>query len=337
MKRMDAEARKSRCALNALLAQVRKPVAGSTLWPTTRVAVALCSGSFEKAYLTKLSGRICGAPKEAAELAGLAAELFMFAALTVDDWADGATFRAGQPAIHSAHGPQQAVLTANCLIEAAHLALNEAAAVVPARLRRSFLESFRTAELSIQAGQADVLALSGKPIVSIAVVERLARLRCGRLIAGAMAAGGYLAGRTELLRALEEAGEWLGIALQYRNDIQDFTVSFDQNDKPPMADLSNGQPNLVVCLLFQALPHMRPRERTFLTTVQGSHRSKYRKALTKSEFIGVLDLIARYRVGEAAASELAACVVRSKKAVGDLLPCSAKKELGDYMELLLQP
>src|SRR5690349_272887 len=46
LKRMEAEARKSRRALSALLAQLRRPLAGSPLWPTTRVAAALCSGSF---------------------------------------------------------------------------------------------------------------------------------------------------------------------------------------------------------------------------------------------------------------------------------------------------
>lgn len=337
VERVQAEAKRSRHALAALLVQLRKPLASSCLWPTTRLAAALCSGSFEKSYLTKLSGRICGSPTHATALSGIAAELFMFAALTVDDWLDGTTFRAGKPAIHSTHGSEETVLAANCLTEAAHLALNEAAAALPSKLRAAFLESFRTAGLSIQAGQADVLALSGKPVDSIAVVERLARLRCGKLIASVMTAGAYLSERVELLPALAEAGEWLGIALQYRNDIQDFTVAFDETVKPPLADLLNGQPNLVVCLLFQTLPRMKPRERGFLKAMHARYRSKTGKVLGKGEFSSVLDLVSQYGASAEAMDQLAACVRRSRQSLVDRMPHHVMEEFEDYLELMLHP
>lgn len=112
---MGAEAAKSRTALAVLLSKLREPLIGSGLWSVTRSATALCSGVFEKTYLAKLFGRICGASELATEWAGLAAELFMFAALTVDDWSDATPFRAGKPAIHSAYGADHAILVAHCL------------------------------------------------------------------------------------------------------------------------------------------------------------------------------------------------------------------------------
>lgn len=334
---MQAEAKKSRRVLTALLAQLRKPLAGSALWPTTRAAAALCSGSFEKTYLTKLSGKICGAPTHATELSGLAAELLMFAALTVDDWSDGTAFRAGKPAIYSAHSPERAVLAANCLIEAAHLALNEAAAVVPEKLREGFLKSFRTAAISIQAGQADVLALSGKAVDSVAVMEKLARERCGHLVAAAMSAGAYLTGRTELLPALAKAGLWLGISLQHRNDIQDFTVAYNQMIKPPLADLQNGQPNLVVCFLMQALSRMRPKERTFLLALHGRRISQSKTTLTRREFSDVLALVENYGIARQASSHLAVSVAEAGRVMAYLPVSPRANELADYLELVLQP
>lgn len=334
---MGAEAAKSRTALAALLSQLRKPLSGSGLWPVTRSAAALCSEAFEKAYLAKLAGRICGASERATELAGLAAELFMFAALTVDDWSDGATFRAGKPAIHSAHGLNKAIFSANCLTEAAHLALRDALASVPEPLRVAFLQSFRTAVLSIQAGQARISSLAGTPVHSLAVVERLARQRCGDLVASAMSAGAYLSGRTDLLPVLTDAGAWLGIALQHRNDIQDFTVAFDQRIKPPLADLLNGQPNLVACLLFQMLPHMKPKERTFLRTLHGRINRQPSKVLTNAEFTTVLDLVDRYGIAPRAARRLGTCVARSRQAVGRFPPLAAFEEFNDYLELVVQP
>jgi geranylgeranyl pyrophosphate synthase len=337
MKRMRAEAKRSRHALTASLAQLRKPLAGSGLWPAARAAAALCSGSFEKAYLTKLFARICGAPREATELAGLAAELFMFAALTVDDWSDGAPFRAGKPAIHSTYGPDETVLASNCLIEAAHHALNEAAATVSEKLRPSFLESFRSAALSIQAGQAEMLALSGRPVDSVKVVEGLARLRCGRLISSAMTTGVYLAGRTELLSAVEEAGEWLGIALQYRNDIQDFTVPFKQRIKPPLADLLNGQPNVVVCQLLRAQATLSFAELRLLFSLHGRNLKAKSRPLTQGEFSAVLELTASSRAAEKAAHQLARCVTRARQAVLPFLTQNDRSELDDYLCLLLEP
>lgn len=334
---MEAEAKKSRRVLTALLGKLRRPLAGSTLWPLTRVAADLCSGSFEKAYLTKLFGRICGAPAEATEFAGLAAELFMFAALTTDDWLDATPFRAGNPTIHFKHGPRNAVLAANCLMAAAHYALSEAAEFVPTKLRRDFFESFRTAELSIQAGQAEVLALSSKPVASVEVVERLARLRCGKLMASGIAAGAYLAGRTEFLPALVATGEWFGIALQYRNDIQDFTVAFKQRVKTPLADLLNGQPNLVICHLLQAQVSMSHAERNLLFSLHGRNLKAGPRPLTHKEFDAVLELTVSSCASENAARELARCAGRAHRAVAPFLTSPDLSELEHYIHLLLEP
>lgn len=337
MRRMRAEARKSRIALSGLLAQQRETLRGSDLWPIACDAVGLCSGTFEKAYLAKLIGRMCGAPERACELAGIAAELFMFAALTADDWTDGTPFRNGKPAIHVAYGSGKAVLAANCLTEVAHLALVEAADCVPVGLRSAFLSSFSTAALSIQAGQARVLELAGTRIDSETVLERLARQRCGLLIASAMGGGAYLAGRTELVPGLTKAGMWVGVALQHRNDIQDFTVAFDQTIKPPLADLLNGQPNLVVCLLLQSVRRMKPKERALLVAMHGRNSSGRAESLTRDEFSRILTLVDKYGAARRACGLLTARVAQVKRAISEWPPSAEIQELADYLDLLVQP
>ena len=161
--RLAAEAVKSRAALAEFLEQLEKPLKASGLWRVTRTAAKLCAGTFEKAYLSKLSAVICGVPEMPAEFAGLAAELFMFSALTVDDWADGTRERAGKPATHASQGPEQAILAANCLAEAGHFLLTAAADAVPGSLRGQFFGLFRMAVLSIQAGQARILPAWQEP------------------------------------------------------------------------------------------------------------------------------------------------------------------------------
>ncbi|HNO77168.1 MAG TPA: polyprenyl synthetase family protein [Phycisphaerae bacterium] len=317
--------------------QLRDPLRTSGLWAVTRTAAALCSGVFEKAYLAKLSSKICGSSAPAAELTGLAAELFMFAALTVDDWLDNTPSRAGKSAVYFKHGPQSAVLAATCLTEAAHSALYKASTSVPETLRAQFLQSFQTAVLSIQAGQVCSLKHAEEPVESLAIVERLARQRCGNLIASTMSAGAYLSGNTELVPILAGAGTWLGIALQHRNDVQDFAVAFNQTTKSPLADLLNGQPNLVACYLFRAVPHMKPRERQLLFDLHGRSRTTARQPLTKSEFLAVLELSVKYDAAVHAGRRLCVCVQRCRRALDRLAEQEGFDELNDFLRLVTQP
>lgn len=179
--------------------------------------------------------------------------------------------------------------------------------------------------------------MAGTPVDSLPLVVRLARERCGGLIASAMSAGAYLSGRTDLLPALTNAGTSLGIALQHRNDIQDFTVAFDQRIKPPLADLLSGQPNLVVCCLLQVLPRMKPKERALFQALHGRNLSKPAKPLTEIEFSAVLEIANRYGATYGAAQCLTSCVKRARRALFGCPPSPVLEEYNGFLELVLQP
>lgn len=290
----------------------------------------------EKAYLAKLAARLCGASEERAELLGLGGELAMFSALTVDDWVDSSSIRASRPAIHARHGPPLTVFAANCLLEFAHAAVRDACDGLPVEVQRAIQHSFSDAVLSIQAGQALVEQFdptSG----TYAVLEKMARLRCGRLIAFAMGAAGWLVGREDLVRALNEAGEWVGIALQHRNDIQDFTVAYDQTIKPPMADLLKGQPNLVVTAIDRNSKCLSKSQRELLAAVRGRATGTAIPELTREEFEGLLAIVEATGAGYEALDRLALCAQRATRCLAAGFPAEPLEEWLDYADALTLP
>ena len=157
------------------------------------------------------------------------------------------------------------------------------------------------------------------------------------LIAAAMGAGACMAGRVDLLPTLAQAGEWIGIALQHRNDIQDFTVTFEGAVKPPLADLLTGQVNLVVCCLLQATHRFTPSERQLFEGLLGRHRGTTRPSLTEREFSGLLELTVKYGAAAKAARKLTMCVERSRATLGTISGRAIPDAMHDYLDLILHP
>lgn len=334
--RLRTEAKTSRLRLGALLAELREPLAGSHLLFCVTGASRLCSGVFEKAYLTKLAARLIGIPSQEVELLGIGAELAMFSALTVDDWIDHTPFRAGRPTLHATHGPAMTVFAASCLAEAAHEAVRQACRHLPQEHRTEIEKAFTRSFLSIQAGQA-MVERSDAGTASPAFLDRLARVRCGRLIGFAMGSVGWFSGNSNAARSLEEAGTWIGTALQHRNDIQDFTVSFDQDIKPPLADLLNGQPNLVISHIVRHADRLSDSEQTLLTQLKGRNKLVNNKPVTLDEFNAVLHMVAQTEAGTLAGRQLSRCLKKADNALARYFDNKLLDEWKDYTLLLQHP
>lgn len=334
--RLRAEAKASRSQLNSLLAGQSEVFGRGTLFGCVTAASRSCSGVFEKAYLAKLAARLTGIATAKAELLGVGAELAMFSALTVDDWIDRTPFRAGRPAIHLSHGPTMALLAAACLGEAAHDAIRQASYDSPKNNRREIERAFARSVLSIQAGQA-LLEENDAISASPGLIDKLARARCGQLIGFTMGSAGWIKGDPQMAMILTEVGEWAGIALQHRNDIQDFTVSFDQDTKPPLADLLNGQPNLVLAHLFHRSDHLSSAERSLLAKLCGRNKKARRKPASRTEFSAVLRMIAHTGAGRSAMLQLIRSVQRANMILASHFPANRLAEWRDFAFLLQRP
>lgn len=334
--RLQIEAKASRSRLQALIVGLRKPLSEGGLVDCATEASGLCSGIFEKTYLARLAARLTGIPTKQAELLGMGAELAMFSALTVDDWIDQTHIRSGSSAFHVRRGPAIAIITATCLGEAAHRAVRQICSNLPQEQRAKIEEAFSRSILGIQAGQA-MVECSNAALASAGLLDRLARLRCGRLIGFVMGSVGQLSGNQSVANSLEEAGTWIGTALQHRNDIQDFTVSFKQRIKPPLADLLNGQPNLVLTHLFRHLDCLTSAERALLTKLHGRNKHSARKLIRQTEFTAVLRMVTKSRAGVLATKQLGRCVKKADDAFAKHFDGKSLREWRDYAMLLQNP
>lgn len=335
IQRLKSEARSTIKGLQRVLKEVRDPLAGSGLSANTTEAIHLCTGSLEKAYLAKLTTRLSNAPPDIAEELGIAAELAMISALTADDWFDKTPFRSGRNAFHVDHGPGITVITSTVILEIAHRVLGNSIERLPIESRHGIRQLFTNAVLNIQAGQA-MIERKDSLAATPASINQLALKRCGHLIGFVLGSVGWLSGKLPVA-SLTEAGTWIGTALQHRNDIQDFTVAYDQPIKPPLADLLNGQPNLVLIHLFRNMHYLGKNDQKRLHDLHGRNRSLPIKRLKKNEFDFVLHAIAQSKADIMSMRQLAECVDNADNILRHIPELRSLDEWSDYAELLKQP
>lgn len=335
--RVLEEARLNSSHLKARLRRIGRQLKGCDLLTEVELATRLCSSSLEKTYLAQLAARMLGSGSESATLFGIGADLVMCAALTVDDWMDQASVRSGSEPLYSLYGPCNAVLTSVVLLEAAHLAVSDGCFDLEGSSRGRILQLFSRAVIGIQCGQ-ELIARVDPTMASENEINALARLRCGRLIGFAMGSAGWCIAQPRSALHLTRAGIWIGIALQHRNDIQDFTLSFSQREKQPLADLLNGHPNIVLSHFFQVRSNSSDPARRRLLRLLGRARTGRQEQLTQVEFEEAVSAILDSGAAELAAASLSRSVEFADRALLELrMSTEALREWRDFAELLMTP
>lgn len=180
-----------------------------------------------RALLVMEVGEALGASPQALLGAAAAVEALHCATLSIDDLPsmDDAASRRGLPAMHRRFNEAMAIQASLWLLGASRTLMAEAAssASMPASTVAGLCTLQQRTENELQLGQfMDLMGSLGKAEID---VERVARLKCGRMFALAAQAPAWLLTPGEnsknLAAALETFGEELGLAYQIRDDLED--------------------------------------------------------------------------------------------------------------------
>lgn len=178
-----------------------------------------------------------------------------------DDIIDGDLTRRGRPAVHTAFGPEQAIIAGNALFFECFVALDRAA-------RRGVPDEVVVAAMRVQAeagvtacqGAFDELSLAGKPETPVEDYVEVARAKTAALTRAACMVGALLGGgHSAEVHALAAFGEHYGLAFQFRDDLLPYDLPNEQlnppgaavTNKPADSDLRNHRPTLPVLLAYQ--------------------------------------------------------------------------------------
>lgn len=206
-----------------------------------------------RALLVMESGRVLGVPVPALLPAAAAVEALHCATLSIDDLPsmDDAAERRGLPAMHRRFNEAMAIQASLWLLGASRTLMAAAADAagisIDKAARLAALQ--QRVENELQLGQfMDMMGMIGKADVD---VERIARLKCGRLFALAAQAAAWLlpssnaAGITpaDVTTALDTFGEEAGLAYQILDDLQD--LGEDNAAATWSAGAERGRPTVV--------------------------------------------------------------------------------------------
>jgi geranylgeranyl diphosphate synthase type II len=149
-----------------------------------------------------------------------AIELVHTFTLVHDDVMDRSDLRRGRPTIHKLTDEHTAILIGDALMIAAYEALADLKPSITGKILRHLARE----ALRVCYGQLLDLELAKRPTAAVRIEDylRMIREKTGALMGAAMAIGGLLAEREpELIQALQEAGEKLGIFFQVQDDYLD--------------------------------------------------------------------------------------------------------------------
>lgn len=200
-----------------------------------------------RALLVMEVGRVLGVPARALLPAAAAVEALHCATLSIDDLPsmDDAAERRGVPAMHRRFNEAMAIQASLWLLGASRTLMGAASAVVGVSVDQAAgLGALQQrVENELQLGQfMDMMGMLGKAEVD---VEKIARLKCGRLFAlAAQAAAWLLPPRdgggsvpADLAMTLDSFGEEVGLAYQILDDLADI----DEDDAATTWSASGGR------------------------------------------------------------------------------------------------
>ena len=195
-------------------------------------------------FLVYSVGNLFGANKADLDVAAAAIECIHSYSLVHDDLPamDNDDLRRGKPTCHIAFDEAQAILAGDALQTLAFELLSEHTFQVPALQQLAMINAVAKASgiQGMVGGQALDIAATNID-VALDELERIHRLKTGALLNCAIKLGAYCAPNIEqdVINALENYGQKLGLAFQVKDDILDIEGNTAVLGKPQGSDLDN--------------------------------------------------------------------------------------------------
>lgn len=201
--------------------------------------------------LVFMSSRTGSKAGERQVLAAAAVELVHMATLVHDDVLDGASLRRGQPTLLARYGKHVSGAAGDYLFSAAFKLLAQTGfAGAVSVLSQASLDLSR-GELAQMCEEFDY------ELAAASYFERC-RLKTSGLFVAACRLGGMLSGCSpEVIEAVGQFGEYLGLSFQLADDILDFEGSPEETGKEKGTDLRDGTVTLPLILALQLDPGIR--------------------------------------------------------------------------------
>lgn len=298
-------------------------------------SIETVSTSFEKYFLTTVSAKLCKSLTKEVEFLGLAAELIMFSALTVDDFLDQTKCRNNYVPIYLKRGEGKAILASFALIDIFEDCLqkglnNGVTEEVKTLIRKQFWRAFR----DIQVGQYTVCISTQESVLSVEFLDKLAHLRCGSLIGACFSVGPALSGNKKKYASFYNSGIWIGKALQHRNDIIDFILADNQKIKPCFEDFVNGQANIVSVFIFKNFPKLNSAEQEAIKHMYGRKTIKKDYYLTDRDKSVLAEVLKKTNALTLACLELKTCIDNAYSCIEPELNCDSGEKLLQFLDVV---
>jgi geranylgeranyl diphosphate synthase, type I len=180
-------------------------------------------------------------------------ELLHTFALVHDDIMDASNERRGEPTVHALHGVPVAVLAGDLALVLADSRLLEAGFTTEPMGRA--MDAYQMMRQEVIAGQYLDVAAGSNVTITETEARRIAVLKSGRYsIEKPLIIGASLAGASdEVVESLSAAGEPLGEAFQFRDDLLGTFGEQSSMGKPVDSDIREGKRNLLFARAASAL------------------------------------------------------------------------------------
>ena len=192
--------------------------------------------------------------------AALGMEYLHVATLVHDDIIDADAMRRGRPAVPTAYGIPNAIVTGDHLIFSAFAAIVDQPRADTGQVAAA-VAALAQAGHDLCRGQMLEAELVGDLDAGARWYSDMIRLKTGALFRAVCQIGALLGGAsTERAAGLARYGEHVGIAFQIRDDLLCYLGTPEQTGKPAASDLSNGRPTLPLLLAYAAASPAQRRE-----------------------------------------------------------------------------
>lgn len=186
--------------------------------------------------------RMFGGADSSAEPFAAAIEMIHTYSLVHDDLPamDNDRYRRGKLTTHAKFGEAVGILAGDALLNYAFEIMSDAVCIQGSRAARAMrILAVKAGVRGMIAGQTVDLVYTGKPL-SVELLDYINERKTSALLCAALMAGAALAGaKEEELRILEQAGTYVGLAFQIKDDILDVTGDEEQLGKPLHSDEKN--------------------------------------------------------------------------------------------------
>ena len=213
----------------------------STLAEVIRYAMEQ-KGKRIRSTLLMLSCEAVGGDIDRAVMPATVVEMIHGTSLIMDDMIDHSGTRRGSMTINARWGGDMALIACDAMMSLAISELTE----TEIGLTRVMLRSVADTMLRMAEGEAMELEMQ---VLGLEDYLKLADKKTASLFSLSAKCGGLAGnGDHEQVEALGQYGRHLGLALQIRDDILDFTATSESTGKPELQDLAMGRPSLVTIL-----------------------------------------------------------------------------------------